>query len=117
MTTTHYQAFDGTDRSVDELYDVLRAERRRQTLAVLTERQTPMPAEQIARAVAMRETDASQPRASESHVREVQLSLHHVHLPKLDAVGLIDHDPDAGTVESAAANLPDLLPPGTTVGD
>lgn len=94
--------------TVDELFDVLTAERRRRVLSLLTSRQSPVPVEELAHAVAAEENDAEAATLSESTVREVHITLHHVHLPKLDEVELIDYERDERTV--APTNTTDAVP-------
>ena len=88
--------------SVDELFDVLGDERRRRVLAVLAERQSPIDAKQLAFAVATRGNDDTVT-LSESVVEDVHVTLHHVHLPKLDEAGLVDFDRDDHTVATTTA--------------
>ena len=87
-----------TDLSVDDLFDVLSTARRRAVLAVLTGEHSSMDVESLARDVAARERDVAPVTLSESIVEEVHVTLHHVHLPKLDDVGLVDYDPDDRSV-------------------
>ncbi|MHB9288908.1 hypothetical protein ACKVMT_17910 [Halobacteriales archaeon Cl-PHB] len=73
----------------DQRYQMLANERRRVTLAVLADRETSLSLEALAAAVASRE--------DEEHDR-VATSLHHVHLPKLTAAGVLEYDPRSTTV-------------------
>lgn len=84
--------------SVDDLFDVLSASRRRAALTVLTERRSPMAVETLARAVAESEYGDVSAAPSESAVEDVLVSLHHVHLPKLDERRLVAYDRDEKTV-------------------
>lgn len=86
--------------SVDELFDVLTESRRRRVLTVLAERQAPVDVDELARAVTRQENDADPAALSESTVHEVHVTLHHVHLPKLNEVELVDYDRDDRTVET-----------------
>lgn len=85
-----------TDLSEGERHRLLRAERRRVTLEVLTDWSAPVDVEDLAAAVAEREADG----ADESTVRRVTVSLHHLHLPKMAEAGVVDYDPGAARVES-----------------
>ena len=80
--------------SVDQLFDVLSESRRRRVLSILTEHRSPMDVERLASAVAERE--------SASTARDVHVTLHHVHLPKLDEAALVDFDREDGTVAPTA---------------
>lgn len=91
------------DLSVDDLFDVLSPARRRETLAVLTECHSAVDVESLARDVAARERDVAPDTLSESDVEEVHVTLHHVHLPKLDDAGLVDYHRDDGSVTATSA--------------
>ncbi|WP_459194495.1 DUF7344 domain-containing protein [Halosimplex sp. J119] len=56
----------------------------------------------VARATLARDVAASE--ASADDVRDVEIQLHHVHLPKLDEAGLVDYDPDEGVVSHDLAD-------------
>lgn len=86
-----------------ELHRLLSAERRRIVIDVLATRDPPAELADIARAVASREHDdgAVDAKTAES----VEISLHHVHLPKLAAVDVIDYNPDVTCVESCPSHL------------
>lgn len=91
----------GTDEpSVDDLFDVLTKARRRTVLTILADRQSSMGIKELATAVAAREKETAPATLSESTVHEVHVTLHHVHLPKLDDVALVDYDRDERTVET-----------------
>lgn len=96
--------------SPSEVFDVLSAARRQQVLRVLAEASPPTDVETLARAVAARETDRPAEPLPAARVRRVQVSLHHVHLPKLAATGLVEYDPDRGLVVDAVDGLDSLLP-------
>lgn len=82
------------DASADDVFEVLRKERRRTVLSVLRNRDSPTDVGALARAVA----DARTGDPGDETVEEVHVALHHVDLPKLDAVDLVDHDRDADKV-------------------
>lgn len=88
--------------SVDELFEILSHERRRAVLATLSDHQS-VAVESLAADVAACESDDSPAVPSESLVDEVHVTLHHVHLPKLDDAGLVDYDRDEKTVETTSA--------------
>lgn len=84
--------------SVDELFDVLTEARRRSVLSILEGRRTSMEVEELAHAVAVRENDVASATVSEATAHEVHVTLHHVHLPKLDEATLVNYDRDDRTV-------------------
>lgn len=85
----------GADRplSLDVAFDVLAEPRRRAVLAVLDRRPGPLPLDTVVEAVV--ETTGGQHRRTAA-------ALHHVHLPKLGAAGLVAYDRDARTVAADA---------------
>lgn len=90
----------------DDVISCLANERRRQLLAVLGERERALDRGEVAVEVAALEAGGE---PSESVVRDVERDLSHVHLPKLDEVGLVDYDRDAATVAFLGhPELPDL---------
>ena len=92
-----------TEPSIDDLFAVLTEARRRTVLSVLTESTSPMDVESLATRVAARERDVDADSLSESTVEDVHVTLHHVHLPKLDDAGLVDHDRENGTAATTGA--------------
>jgi len=78
-----------------ERHQLLASERRRTTLEVLSQRITPVDLEELATAVAGRETSV----ASEQHRERIRISLHHKHLPKMADMGVVDYDAEAGRVK------------------
>lgn len=81
----------------DELIDVMRHRRRRQVVAYLQSADTAVfDRDGIARAIAGPERESTA-RADDT-LSQITLVLHHQHLPKMEQAGLIDYDPDDGTV-------------------
>ncbi|UPV74819.1 hypothetical protein M0R89_01815 [Halorussus limi] len=79
------------DDSLDAIFEVLVAERRRRALYVLHRRGGPVALSDLAEAVASCEGE-------DADVERVAASLHHVHLPKLVAANVAEYDPEDGTV-------------------
>ena len=91
--------YTGTNApSPSERHRILAAERRRLALDYLADRTGPVDIEELAAAIAARETDENSP--DDDTVRQVAISLHHVHLPKMAAIGVIDYEPASSVVES-----------------
>jgi len=67
-------------------------ERRREILAVLQQRETPLERRALAEEVAAAEQDATPATVSEQAVDRVLLTLHHTHLPKLENAGCLQYD-------------------------
>jgi len=72
-------------------HELLTSDRRRHALSALTSRMSPMELPDLAREVAEREAGPD-PDCPDT-LRRVQLTLHHIHLPKMDALGVIEYDP------------------------
>lgn len=54
--------------------------------------------EDVAEHVAAQETDAPGGEPAERTVREIRIELYHVHLPKLEAIGAVEHEYTTGQV-------------------
>lgn len=89
-------SLDETDRHL-----LLSVARRRITIDILANGTAPIYLDDLAAAVADRETDAAM--ASNETVERVAVSLHHSHLPMMDDFGLIEYDRESTRVESCAA--------------
>jgi len=81
-------------QSLDDVFDVLSADRRRHVLYVLYCRPGPVTLRDLA--------DATTPESG-TDVERVTAELAHVHLPKLDDAGVVEYDRDDGS-----ASLTDL---------
>jgi hypothetical protein len=79
---------------------VLGEERRHRTLSTLFDPSLSVPASRLAREVAVEELPDGTTDVRPEHVGAVHVSLHHVHLPKLAAAGLVRYDAQGGTVEA-----------------
>lgn len=80
---------DSRVRSLDTIFEVLVAERRRNALYVLYRHVGPVTLADLADEVASLEGEA---------VERVATSLHHVHLPKLVEVGIVEYDTEEALV-------------------
>lgn len=93
-----FRRFIVADADLEAAVDAFADDRRRRVFAVLEGRDAP-----IARADLAAEAAASLPVSASS----LRVELHHVHLPKLGAAGLLSYDADDGVVAPAQ---PDLEP-------
>jgi len=99
VSTADHPAFDDptfrtlleSGADVDDVVECLACERRRTVLAALSTHEEPVERAALARQVAAYEPG---PDTTE----DVLVSLHHVHLPKLDDAGLVERDRQADTV-------------------
>ena len=85
-------------------FALLASRHRRLTLRILQEEPTPLSAVDVARRIGQR--TSRDPSCEE--VRTAYLKLHHAHLPRLDAAGVVVYDRDEGTLRPGV-NFDDLL--------
>jgi len=98
----------------DRVFDLLESPRRRHVLSYLRCRDREVHVDELAAAVTARENDVDPADVDEDRLRQVQLSLHHVHLPKLESAGLVQRSQgDERTVELVGDISP--LEPGLDV--
>jgi hypothetical protein len=89
-------------------FEVLADDHRRTALAVLGERDGPVGLDALARAVAARvATESTDERPTAT--RRIAITLHHHHLPKLAAAGLVEYDATTRTVTIGAARAAGTL--------
>lgn len=86
------------DLSESERHRLLGAERRRVTLGVLMELTVPVDLKYVAARVAARERDTDT--TDQETIERVAATLHHVHLPKMANIGVIDYNPERAQVVS-----------------
>ncbi|MGQ4555640.1 DUF7344 domain-containing protein [Halobellus sp. GM3] len=87
----------GRKLSETDIHDLLRNDRRRQTIKCLQEQGREVMLRDLAEEIAARETGESPP---PRNIRDsVYISLHQNHLPKLDDAGVVDYDRDRKTIE------------------
>lgn len=100
MTSSEVSSVDDRTR----IYEMLADARRRQTLQVLCEADEPLALEDLAREVAARE--GSDTGASEEEIERVLISLYHIHVPKLEANGIVEFDSSQRTVALSESSPP-----------
>lgn len=93
-------------QSKDRIFDAVSDRRRRCALTVLWDRERPMAPEDLATLVAARELDEPPEQVADGERRDVLVSLHHTHLPKLEGAGLVERDPN-GRVAAIDRSLVD----------
>ncbi|MFP8955261.1 hypothetical protein ACLI4Y_00930 [Natrialbaceae archaeon A-CW3] len=82
--------------STSDRHALLTSDRRRLILDVLSGTTTPIELEELAAGIAAREDGID---ATKAAIRNVQIDLHHNHLPCLAAAGLIVYDADETLVD------------------
>ena len=88
--TTARTALETERLPLDLAFEALANERRRTLIVELFDATNEIPVEELVAKLAGPEADE----------REIAVSLYHVHLPKLDDMGVIDWDDDRGCVET-----------------
>ena len=86
-------------RETQDVYDVLRNERRRYALHALTVADGPVAVGDLADRVAAWEHDTTVEEVTERERHRVYTSLQQVHLPRLDEADLVRFDEDRGVVD------------------
>jgi hypothetical protein len=87
--------------TVDDLFDVLADERRRLALYCLDTRGGSVALAELAAEVARLERgidEGESTRLPDEDVQPVYLDLYHAHVPKMEENGVVEYDPDTGTV-------------------
>ncbi|WP_226004055.1 DUF7344 domain-containing protein [Natrinema salinisoli] len=83
----------------DTVLELCGDEHRRIALATLANEQRSLTVNDLTKAIVKYNHHEPVTEMSEGNLSEIRLSLHHVHLPKIDAAGLVDHDQERGLVE------------------
>ena len=73
------------------------------TLDILAKRTEPIEIEALAAKIAAQETGGIV--ADGGAVVDIALALHHIHLPRMDDLGVIDYDPTTTRVESCSVPI------------
>ncbi|WP_226012188.1 DUF7344 domain-containing protein [Halomicrobium salinisoli] len=80
--------------TLDAYFTVLSNQRRRLALDCLQEYETPIALADLADEVAVREYDSPVTEIPAEEVKEIYVSLYHVHVPRLEDAGLAEYDQD-----------------------
>lgn len=80
--------------NIDTLYEILSAERRREALSVLAGADEPLSQTELARQIAIRRGPSVSGGSGDAAVNKVDISLGHVHLPKLESGGVVERTAD-----------------------
>lgn len=86
------------DAALDAVYAALGDARRRRIVLALDRLGEPIGVEELAACLADRDARTDPGGATASDRRSVQLSLYHSQLPKLADAGVVEYDPEEGTV-------------------
>jgi len=84
--------------SPDTYFKILSNQRRRQALDCLQEYRNPMALSDLVDEVAIREYETRITEIPAEEVKEIYISLYHVHVPRMEDVGLVEYDQDTDLV-------------------
>lgn len=84
---------------LDTLLDLCGDQHRRIVLATLATEQRPLTIRDLTMTILEHNHQTTVAEASEEAVTRILSSLHHVHVPKLECVGVVDYDPERQLVE------------------
>ena len=90
---------DGTLIELDTVLDVGEHKHRHVVLAALADQQQPVPTNNLTNAIVKHNHQTPLTEAADETVTQIQIALHHVHLPKLAETGLIQYDSERQLVE------------------
>lgn len=91
-------AQDQSQITQDTVFDILSSARRRYVLYYLRQADEPVDINELARQVAAWENDVSVDELTDQQRKRVYISLYQSHIPKLDSLGIVEHDKDSGAV-------------------
>jgi len=89
----------GTSIEFDTILDVCEHKHRRIVLAALADQHQSVSVTDLAKAIAEHNHHVPLTDVASEPVTQIQTALHHVHLPKLDEAGFIEHDSERQLVE------------------
>jgi len=89
---------DGQRLTTTDVFDVLKNDRRRAVIRYLHEHGGVAELSDVAEHVAARENDTAVRRLTSQERKRVRIALYQCHLPRMDALGVVDFDSDRGTV-------------------
>lgn len=83
---------------LDAVYHLLQNERRRGVISYLDDHEAPVTRSEVAEQVAAWENGTDVDGIDSQERKRVYIALHQIHLPKLDDAGVLEYDPDRGTI-------------------
>ncbi|WP_254524654.1 DUF7344 domain-containing protein [Natrinema caseinilyticum] len=93
-----WQQLELDDRTESTRHRLLEAKRRRMTLDILTGVTATVELSELAAGIVAREGGVDA--VTDDAVSDVQISLHHVHLPMMAELGVIDYDASTRRIET-----------------
>lgn len=98
---------DSRNLSQDEVFDLLSSPRRRYVINYLRRAGEPIQLTELAAEVSSWENETAVHELSDKQQKRVYVSLYQTHIPKLEEFGIVDYNPDEGTV-SATDRIDDV---------
>ncbi len=89
----------GYDLPLDQIFEILKNSRRRQTLRFLYENEGKTTLSEVAEHIAAIENDTTVKAISSAQRKRVYVGLYQCHLPKMDDTDVIDFEQNRGTIE------------------
>jgi len=99
LTAAGVAGGDADPLPLDQLFEVIKNERRRETLHYLREHDGEGSLSDLAEHIAALENDTTVARLSSKQRKRVYVGLYQCHLPKMDAIGVVDFEQNRGTVQ------------------
>lgn len=88
----------GNPPDLNDVFDVLSEERRREALRVISEQETSLTLADLADEVAVRENQSPLSEVSAEETKRIYIDLYHSHVPKLTEIGAITYHPNGDMV-------------------
>lgn len=92
----------GDATTFDGVLELCRDQYRRIILAVLASEPRALTLNDLTKTIVKHNHQASITEIANEEINQIQLSLHHLHIPKLEQCGVIEYDPDRQLVEPTA---------------
>ena len=90
---------DGSELSMDEVFELLKNPRRRMVISYLKENGNTATLSDVAEHIAASENGISVQELSSDQRKRVYIGLYQCHLPKMDNFGVVDYDKNRGTIK------------------
>lgn len=84
--------------SEEEVFDLLSSSRRRRVLRRLTRDREPVDLQRLADEIAAAENEKEVDQLTDQERKRVYVSLYQTHVPAMADAGVVDYDPDSGTI-------------------
>jgi hypothetical protein len=104
---------EGDSLSEEEVFDLLSSSRRRRVLRHLLRDHEPVDLQRLADEVAAAENEKEVDQLTDRERKRVYVSLYQTHIPAMADAGVVDYDPDSGTIvpRATASRLQHHLAP------